>query len=91
MRLEALCAMAMACLPACLCVSAGDLTGGRWGPFWDKLVFSKIRERVGGEVKYMTTGAGSSHVEYGSRSSSSHLVIMHDAIIIMHNAVLEKC
>jgi hypothetical protein len=35
---------------------AGDLTGGRWGPFWDKLVFSKIRERVGGEVKYMTTG-----------------------------------
>lgn len=32
------------------------MTGGRWGPFWDKLVFSKIRERVGGEVKYMTTG-----------------------------------
>jgi long-chain acyl-CoA synthetase len=38
-------------------LEAGDLTGGRWGPFWDKLVFSKIRERVGGEVKYMTTGA----------------------------------
>lgn len=40
----------------CCAVPAGDLTGGRWGPFWDKLVFSKIRERVGGEVKYMTTG-----------------------------------
>lgn len=39
---------------ALLC--AGDMSGGRWGPFWDKLVFSKIRERVGGEVKYMTTG-----------------------------------
>lgn len=35
----------------------GDLTGGRWGPLWDKLVFSKIRAKVGGQVKYMTTGA----------------------------------
>jgi long-subunit acyl-CoA synthetase (AMP-forming) len=34
----------------------GDMSGGRWGPFWDKLVFSKVKERVGGEVKYMTTG-----------------------------------
>jgi len=48
-------------------VSAGDLTGGRWGPFWDKLVFSKIRERVGGEVKYMTTGASSPPVYHGGR------------------------
>jgi len=38
-------------------LEAGDLSGGRWGPLFDKLVFSKIRERVGGEVKYMTTGA----------------------------------
>ena len=37
-------------------LEAGDLSGGRWGPLFDKLVFSKIRERVGGEVKYMTTG-----------------------------------
>jgi long-subunit acyl-CoA synthetase (AMP-forming) len=43
---------------------AGDMTGGRWGPFWDKLVFSKIRERVGGEVKYMTTGGGLADVSY---------------------------
>ena len=27
---------------------AGDLTGGRLGPFWDALVFSKIRARLGG-------------------------------------------
>eukprot|EP00884_Botryococcus_braunii_P022126 jgi/Botrbrau1/8598/Bobra.0380s0019.2 len=35
----------------------GDLTGGRFGPFWDRLVFSKIRERIGGHVRIMTTGA----------------------------------
>ena len=28
----------------------GDLTGGRMGAFWDKLVFSKIRARIGGEA-----------------------------------------
>ena len=27
----------------------GDLSGGRLGPFWDKLVFSKVKARVGGE------------------------------------------
>jgi hypothetical protein len=51
-----LCCAVLCCTMLCCAVSAGDLTGGRWGPFWDKLVFSKIRERVGGEVKYMTTG-----------------------------------
>jgi long-chain acyl-CoA synthetase len=27
---------------------AGDLSGGRLGAFWDALVFSKIRARLGG-------------------------------------------
>ena len=30
--------------------------GGSWGAFYDRLVFSKIKARLGGEVKYMTTG-----------------------------------
>lgn len=30
----------------------GDLTGGRMAAFWDKLVFSKIRARIGGEATY---------------------------------------
>jgi long-chain acyl-CoA synthetase len=38
-------------------LDAGDLSGGRLGPLWDRLVFSKIRARVGGEVRYLTTGA----------------------------------
>lgn len=35
----------------------GDPVGGRMGRFWDRLVFSKIRAKLGGEVKFLTTGA----------------------------------
>ncbi|KAL4422662.1 hypothetical protein ABPG75_008859 [Micractinium tetrahymenae] len=35
----------------------GDLGGGRLGPFWDRLVFSKIKARVGGEVRLLSSGA----------------------------------
>lgn len=35
----------------------GDLTGGRFAPFWDRLVFSKIAARLGGRVRVMVSGA----------------------------------
>jgi long-chain acyl-CoA synthetase len=38
-------------------LAAGDVTGGRWAPLWDRLVFSKVRAKLGGELKYLTTGA----------------------------------
>ena len=38
------------------CLDKGDQHGGRWGHFYDRLVFSKIRAKLGGEIKYMTTG-----------------------------------
>lgn len=38
-------------------ILSGDLTGGRLGPFWDKLVFSKIRAKLGGRVKMLSSGA----------------------------------
>ena len=28
----------------------GDLSGGHLGPFWDKLVFSKVKARLGGKL-----------------------------------------
>jgi long-chain acyl-CoA synthetase len=39
------------------CLLRGDPKGGRWGAFYDAIIFSKIKAKVGGEVKLMTTGA----------------------------------
>lgn len=38
------------------CLEKGDAAGGRWGAIYDRLIFSKIRAKLGGEVKLMTTG-----------------------------------
>ncbi len=34
----------------------GDLSGGRFGPFWDTLVFSKIKARLGGVLPWASPG-----------------------------------
>ncbi|PNW74853.1 hypothetical protein CHLRE_12g507400v5 [Chlamydomonas reinhardtii] len=39
------------------CLAKGDPVGGRWGRLYDRLVFSKIRAKLGGELKYMISGA----------------------------------
>ncbi|GLC43806.1 hypothetical protein PLESTB_000909900 [Pleodorina starrii] len=38
-------------------LARGDPVGGRWGRLYDRLVFSKIRAKLGGELKYMISGA----------------------------------
>lgn len=38
-------------------LARGDFSGGRWGKFWDWLVFSKLRAKVGGRVEFMVSGA----------------------------------
>ena len=36
----------------------GDLSGGRMAPLWDRLVFSKIAARLGGELPACTAAQG---------------------------------
>jgi long-subunit acyl-CoA synthetase (AMP-forming) len=35
----------------------GDPVGGRLGALYDRLVFSKIKAKLGGEIKYLSSGA----------------------------------
>jgi long-chain acyl-CoA synthetase len=35
----------------------GDSNGGLWSPFWNALVFSKVKAKLGGRVRLLTTGA----------------------------------
>lgn len=37
-------------------LKAGDLSGGRFGPFWDSLVFSKVKARLGGARQAGSSG-----------------------------------
>ncbi len=37
-------------------LKAGDLSGGRMGPFWDRLVFSRVKARLGGARSLRTCG-----------------------------------
>ena len=39
------------------CMVQGDPVGGAWGRLYDALIFSKIKARLGGEVKLMVSGA----------------------------------
>lgn len=34
----------------------GDISQARFGGLWDRLVFSKLKDKLGGKVALMTTG-----------------------------------
>lgn len=54
----------------------GDLTGGRMGAFWDKLVFSKIKARIGGEAPLTPWNQNTSHT-LDSQQSSGLFAVTH--------------
>ncbi|KDD73239.1 AMP-binding enzyme, partial [Helicosporidium sp. ATCC 50920] len=38
-------------------LEAGDVDGGRWAPLWNRLVFGKIKAKLGGRVRVMVSGS----------------------------------
>jgi long-subunit acyl-CoA synthetase (AMP-forming) len=38
-------------------LARGDASGGFLAPLWDSLVFSKVKAKLGGRVRLLTTGA----------------------------------
>ena len=49
----------------------GDLSGGRFGGFWDRLVFSKIKARLGGTARPPLTSHCGVYAVWNPRWASS--------------------
>ena len=73
----------------------GDLSGGRFGGFWDRLVFSKIKARLGGKthptssihnVADMQSGNGAGQDQHATYEQQMHGVAGHVRIMTTGSA-----